>query len=83
MEGIKMKAVRAHFDGEKICLDEPCKLEPDTQLLVTVLPKGENEDDREGWLLASTRGLEAAYGDGEPDYSADLVKEPNPHYEGR
>jgi hypothetical protein len=25
--------LRAHFDGQHIRLDEPCQLEPDTQLL--------------------------------------------------
>ncbi len=32
-------SVSAHFDGERIRLDEPIELEPDTKLIVTVLPK--------------------------------------------
>lgn len=35
----------AHFDGDRILLDEPFDLEPDTNLIVTVLPKQGGEDD--------------------------------------
>ena len=68
----------AHFDGEHILLDEPVELEPNTRLLVTVLPK---DIEREEWLELSRQRLEAAYDDGEKDYSSDLIKEPNPEYE--
>jgi hypothetical protein len=40
--------LRAHFDGKQILLDEPVDLEPDTQLMVTVLPKSEN-GERSDW----------------------------------
>ena len=33
-----MIAVPAHFDGERICLDEPFELEPNAKLIVTILP---------------------------------------------
>ncbi|GAK57683.1 hypothetical protein U27_04650 [Candidatus Vecturithrix granuli] len=29
----------AHFDGERICLDEPFILKPDARLMVVVLPE--------------------------------------------
>ena len=32
-----MIAVPAHFDGERICLDEPFDLEPNAKLIVTIL----------------------------------------------
>ena len=70
----------AHFDGEHILLDEPVELEPNTKLLVTVLPK---DIESEEWLELSRKGLEAAYDDGEEDYSSELIKEPNPEYELR
>ena len=31
--------LRAHFDVKQIRLDDPFELEPDTELIVTVLPK--------------------------------------------
>jgi len=73
----------AHFDGEQIRLDEPYKLEPDTQLLVTVLPKRQTDEEQEAWFHLSKMGLEHAYGEEEDEYSLELVKEVKPEYEGR
>ncbi|MBI3799394.1 MAG: hypothetical protein HY268_20810 [Deltaproteobacteria bacterium] len=80
---MSLRTVRAHFDGQHIRLDEPCDLQPDTQLLVTVLPEQKSDEDREPWLLLSSKGLENAYGEDELEYSLDLIKEPNPEYERR
>jgi hypothetical protein len=59
-------SIPAHFDGERILLDEPVESERDARLLVTVLP---NDEEREPWLRLSATHLDAAYnGDGD-DYS--------------
>ena len=71
--------IRAHFDGEHILLDEPFEMEPNTKLLVTVLP--ETDDDRDCWLRLSFQQLEAAYGDDEPEYTLSSVREMNPDYD--
>jgi hypothetical protein len=76
-------SIRAHFDGEKIRLDEPFQLEPDSELIVTVLPKCVREPESDAWLRFSGARLEDAYGADEPDYSLDTVREANPDYEGR
>ena len=78
----------AHFDGEKIQLDEPYNLEPNTALLVTILPSpthsgSAEEEERQDWLRLSLHGLVAAYGDDEPEYTIDMVKELNPDYQRR
>jgi hypothetical protein len=74
-------SIPAHFDGERILLDEPVELEPNTRLIVTVLP---NQDaERESWLRLSGKRLEDAYSIDEEEYSLDLIKEANPEYEGR
>lgn len=73
----------AHFDGERICLDEPFDLETDAKLIVTILPKQEPDNEHEAWLLLSSQRLEDAYGENEPEYSSDLLKEVNPNYEAR
>ena len=73
------QTIPAHFDGEHIILDEPVELEPNPKLLVTVLPK---DIEREHWLGLSRKGLQAAYdANGEPEYSIEPIKEPNPEYE--
>lgn len=74
-------SVSAHFDGEHIRLDEPIELEPDTKLIVTILPK--DNGGREAWLALSGERLEDAYGEDEEEYPVDSIKEANPEYEGR
>ena len=71
-------ALPAHFDGKRICLDEPFDLRKDTKLIVTVLPTSETQEtdnEHEDWLFLSDQRLENAYGENEPEYSLDLIKE--------
>ncbi len=77
--------LRAHFDGKHICLDEPCDLPLDTELLITVVPQSEAalQAEREEWARFSMQNLERAYGDDEPEYPRSMVKRLNPKYEGR
>ncbi|HJP95842.1 MAG TPA: hypothetical protein VJ843_00565 [Candidatus Saccharimonadales bacterium] len=79
---METRTLRAHFDGNQILLDEPFELEPNTELLVTILPKA-SEEDGEGWARLSLESLARAYSDDEPEYSLDLIREANPEYEGR
>lgn len=80
---MKTITLPAHFDGDKIVLDEPFELEPDARLIVTVLPKEESDPEREDWLALSMWGLARAYGDDEPEYTLDMIKRPNPEYKPR
>lgn len=67
-------SLKAHFDGERIRLDEPFDLPANAPLLVTVLPAA-NDTEREEWLRLSAAGLARAYGADEPEYSeADIKK---------
>lgn len=77
------RTVRAHFDGEHICLDEACTLEPGTPLLVIVLPQRRDESEHEDWIRVSQQTLARACGEEEPEYSLDTIKEPNPEYARR
>lgn len=79
---METKTLRAHFDGNQILLDEPCELEPNVELIITVLPKP-SDKEREDWARLSLESLARAYSDDEPEYSLDLIKEANPEYEGR
>ncbi len=76
---MEMIGLRAHFDGDQIVLDDPFHLKPNTPLLVLVLPTDEAWD----WFTLSSQGLAGAYGENEPEYSANLIREANPDYEGR
>jgi hypothetical protein len=79
---MKQVILQAHFDGEQIRLDEPYKLEPDTPLRVVVGGGDDLESEREDWLLLSKKRFAEAYGPNEPEYTLDMIKEPNPDYEG-
>jgi len=79
---METKTLRAHFDGNQILLDEPFELEPNVELIITVLPKPSDEE-REDWARLSLESLARAYGEDEPEYSLDSIKEANPEYEGR
>jgi len=78
-----MITLPAHFDGKKICLDESFNLLPNTKLIVTILSELETDNEQEDWLCLSEHGLIDAYGENEPEYSSNLLKEVNPDYEGR
>jgi hypothetical protein len=74
---MSLRTLRAHFDSEHILLDEPCKLAPNTQLLVTVLQEQKPDDEHEEWLRLSGKRLEDAYREDEKEYSLDLIKKLN------
>ena len=58
-------------------------MEPNAKLIVTILPKQVLDNEREDCLLLSGQRLEDAYGEDEPEYSLDLLKEVNPDYEAK
>ena len=66
----------AHFDGRQIQLDEPFEMEPDTNLMVTVLPKQQEEEERRDWLFLSQQGLQGVYGEDEPEYPLTMLRAP-------
>ncbi len=74
--------LRAHFGGKRIVLDEPFKLEPNTELIVTVASRASDEE-REAWTRLALASVARAYGDDEPEYSRDQIKEANAEYAGR
>ena len=77
---METRTLRAHFDGDRILIDEPYELEPDTVLLITVLPKVSDEE-REDWVRLSMESLARTHSDDEPEYSQDSIKEANPKLE--
>jgi hypothetical protein len=65
---------KAHYDGQRIVLDEPCELPTNTPLIVTVEPAAMS-GEREDWAQIATAGLALAYSSDEPEYSlADIKK---------
>ena len=69
---MKTVSVSAHFNGKDIILDESLELEPNAQLIVTVLPKQDSE--RQMWNNLAIQSLANAYGENEEEHSLDSVK---------
>ena len=61
-------ALTDHFDGEKVQLDEPCRLDPDARLVVVELPLDDERHD--DWSQFSANALANAYGDAEREHTA-------------
>jgi len=78
-----LKTIPAHFDGQQIHLDAPHHLKENDKLLVVVLQNGTQDEDRSNWERLSIQTLENAYGDNEPEYDLNTLKESNPNYEGK
>jgi hypothetical protein len=70
--------LKAHYDGERIVLDEPFDLPAHSPLMVTVLPMQDSPLGRERaeWTTLAVQSLARAYGDAEPEYTLDDVREP-------
>ena len=72
--------LKAHFNGDRVILDEPAELKPDTKLLVTILPDSEGERSSE-WFRLAEGSFDTAFGDNEPEYGVEDLVEVNPEYE--
>jgi hypothetical protein len=67
--------LKAHYDGERILLDEPFEIPPNSPLMVTVLPATESVVG-EDWVLTARKALSRAYGANEPEYSSADLRRP-------
>ncbi|MFZ1574494.1 MAG: hypothetical protein WAT36_04525 [Chromatiaceae bacterium] len=67
--------LKAHYDGHAIHLDEPFELGPHAHLLVTVLDAG-TDGNRSLWADLAAAGLARAYGDDEPEYGPNDLRQP-------
>jgi hypothetical protein len=73
---MKTVTLSAHFDGDRIQLDEPFPLPVDARLLVTLVPDPLTDAERDEWYALSKASLARAYSDDEPDYPASLIRRP-------
>jgi hypothetical protein len=67
-------------DATHLELARPIEAPPGDKLVVSLTESGDADAERTGWLAAAARSLSAAYGDSEPEYGVDMVREPNPEY---
>ncbi len=73
-----MQTIEAQvIDDTHLRLLQPIQLPRHTRVIVAVV---QPDDEREAWLRASADWLSQAYGDDEPEYPLELVKQPNPEF---
>ena len=68
------------MDSTHLELLKPLAVRQGLIVLVSVTEAGEENAERRQWLAASSSSLKMAYGDSEPDYSVNMVRENNPNY---
>ncbi|VFN04021.1 MAG: hypothetical protein BECKG1743D_GA0114223_108632 [Candidatus Kentron sp. G] len=68
------------IDDRHIQLSIPLRISPGSNVVVSIPEPSEGDLVRESWLSASLTGLSCAYGESEPEYDSELVREPNPEY---
>ncbi len=76
------EALLAIIKNGKIELVDKLNIPEGTRVLVTPIPSTNLDEDRSEWEHVSLQGLSKCYGDDEPEYGLELVKEMNPEYEG-
>jgi hypothetical protein len=77
-----LDAVYEH--GTVRLLAEPHQSLAEGQHVKVIVPGSDSlEAERDDWLRLSLQGLSLAYGDDEPEYTLDDLKEVNPDYRGR
>ncbi|BAZ09294.1 hypothetical protein NIES4071_11020 [Calothrix sp. NIES-4071] len=69
-------------DG-KIELLEPVSIPEGTKLLIIPMSLESDTQERESWGNWSLENLNQCYGEDEPEYSLESIKEHNPDYERR
>jgi hypothetical protein len=77
--GMEQSVEAQVIDSQHLKLKKPIKIAPGSTVMITI-EKAEGTTEEQEWYLISSQGLEEAYGEGEPDYSLDRIKTPNPDY---
>nr|VFK51687.1 MAG: hypothetical protein BECKTC1821D_GA0114238_11376 [Candidatus Kentron sp. TC] len=68
------------IDDRHIELSAPLGLSPGSNVVVSIPEPSAGDSERESWLNSSLAGLSAAYGESEPEYGSDLIRDINPEY---
>jgi hypothetical protein len=67
-------------DSTHLELSKPIQLPRGETVLVSLTEGAEESRERQEWLAASADGLQSAYGDSEPEYTIEMVRESNTEY---
>lgn len=68
------------IDATHLELSKPIAASYGEAIRVFIAEADEGDNEHKEWLAISLEGLQSAYGDSEPDYTATMVRESNPEY---
>jgi len=68
------------IDATHLELFQPIQIPPHSRIVVAVMVSDDMLDEREMWFRFAAEQFQAAYGEHEPEYSLDMIREPNPEY---
>jgi hypothetical protein len=68
------------MDSTHLELARPIMVDRGRRVVVVLAESTEQDAERWEWVQGGTAGLQAAYGDGEPEYTPAMVRERNPAY---
>ena len=69
------------MDSTHLELSRPIAVSRGRSVVIVVAEPAERSDERRQWIEGGAAGLQAAYGDAEPEYTPAMVRESNPGYE--
>ena len=67
------------IDSQHLKLKRAIDLAPGSTVIITIKPAGSVADEQ-AWYQLSSQGLAGAYSVNEPDYSLEMIKDPNLDY---
>ena len=68
------------IDATHLELFQPIQIPPHSRIVVAVMASDDVLDEREAWFKFAAAQFQAAYGENEPEYSLEMIREPNPEY---
>ncbi len=68
------------MDANHLKLLYPIQIPPYSKIMIAIIWEKTDDSEDEGWFRLSRQGLEAAYGEDEPEYSEKMIKKINPDF---
>lgn len=68
------------LDATHLELSRPIQIRPRSKVMIAVMASDDVLDEREAWFRFAAAQFQAAYGEDEPEYTLDMIREPNPEY---
>jgi len=76
MEFVEAKVI----DGDHLKLLQPIDVPVGSKVMISIVPIEDKADENEPWSQMAAEGLAGAYGEDEPEYSVQRIRQHNPEF---